>query len=118
MHNAKWYKVCYVLCNAQKVERTRESQQRVNYMDVALYHVNQRLRSSFGSHCSTDTNERPRPACCFVVIQKGTFTKRRHCHLIPESEIWHMFQDISLHKVDYKVCLNSISIARYFLQYD
>ena len=41
-------------------------------MDVAQIFVKQRLRSSFGSPCSTDTGEQ-QPACLFCGDTKGDF---------------------------------------------
>ena len=59
----------------KQVERARESQQRVNPMDVAQSLVKQRLHSSFNPPCTTDTSERRKPICLFCGDIKGDFHK-------------------------------------------
>ena len=67
---SKWHKVCYVLCNDDKVKRAKESQ---ICMDTIESPVKHQLRSSGSSSCNIE--ETQQPSCLFCGDTTGDMHK-------------------------------------------
>ena len=75
-HTAKWHKACYVLCNATKVERAKNRQEKASHEIPHTVLSSRHLRrASEASECSTATKVAKQPACFFCDETTGEFHK-------------------------------------------
>ena len=76
-HSAKWHKTCYVLCNADKIERARKQKEQFP-QELPHSPMKQHLRSRSTISCSsmkTDSSIRDEPVCFFCDKTTGDLRK-------------------------------------------
>ena len=73
-HSVKWHKACYVLCNADKIERARKRKEKVS-QELPHSPVKQHLRSTSTPSRSMKTDSDNEPACFFCDDTTGNLTK-------------------------------------------